>query len=410
MSLAHRLYNGEVSYDFIGRRKVWYAISGAFVLISLVSLLVRGFNLGIDFEGGGVFEFKPNTATTVTEVKDTVQAAGVPGEPIVEKIGSGIGQYRVKTESLSSDEVSAVAAQLSSKYGVKPDDINPTSVSATWGKQITNKALLGLGVFLLLVILYISARFESRMAAAAIIALLHDIIITAGIYSIVGFEVTPSTVIAFLTILGYSLYDTVVVFDKVRENTVGLAGGSRMDYSSAANLSVNQTLMRSINTSLTSLLPVGSLLFVGVFLLGAGSLKDLSLSLFVGIATGAYSSIFVATPLLADLKEREPQFKALKARVAAKQAQAGTGAGRLATATAGGGSSRTGSSRSTARPSSAATAEETDETPAETAPAKPVASGGSGSGASRPSGGRQQPRPQKRKGGRGGRPAGKKRR
>jgi preprotein translocase subunit SecF len=408
MSLAHRLYNGEVSYDFIGRRKVWYAISGAFVLISLVSLLVRGFNLGIDFEGGGVFEFKPNTATTVTEVKDTVQAAGVPGEPIVEKIGSGIGQYRVKTESLSSDEVSAVAAQLSSKYGVKPDDINPTSVSATWGKQITNKALLGLGVFLLLVILYISARFESRMAAAAIIALLHDIIITAGIYSIVGFEVTPSTVIAFLTILGYSLYDTVVVFDKVRENTVGLAGGSRMDYSSAANLSVNQTLMRSINTSLTSLLPVGSLLFVGVFLLGAGSLKDLSLSLFVGIATGAYSSIFVATPLLADLKEREPQFKALKARVAAKQAQAGTGAGRLATATAGGGSSRTGSSRSTARASSAATAEETDDTPAETAPAKPAASGGSG--ASRPSGARQQPRPQKRKGGRGGRPAGKKRR
>jgi preprotein translocase subunit SecF len=412
MSLAHRLYNGEVSYDFIGRRRTWYAISGAFVLISLVSLLVRGFNLGIDFEGGGVFEFKPNAATSVTEVKDTVKDAGVPGEPIVEKIGGGVGTYRVKTESLSSNEVSAVAKQLSDKYGVKPDDINPTSVSATWGKQITNKALLGLGVFLILVIAYISARFEPRMAAAAIIALLHDIVITAGIYSIVGFEVTPSTVIAFLTILGYSLYDTVVVFDKVRENTIGLAGGSRMDYSSAANLSVNQTLMRSINTSLTSLLPVGSLLFVGVFLLGAGSLKDLSLSLFVGIATGAYSSIFVATPLLADLKEREPQFKALKARVAAKQAQAGTGAGRLATATAGGsGTGRGGSaSRSSGRGTSAATAEETDETPAETAPARPTAGSG-GSGGSRPSGGRQQPRQQqKRKGGRGGRPAGKKRR
>jgi preprotein translocase subunit SecF len=339
-----------------------------------VSLIfVRGLNLGIDFAGGGVFEFAPKTATSVADVQDTVRSAGIGGEPVVEKIGTG--SYRVKTKSLSSDQVTAVANKLADRYGIKAQDINPTSVSATWGRQITKKALTGLLVFLALVIVYISMRFEPRMAAAAIVALLHDIVITAGIYSIIGFEVTPSTVIAFLTILGYSLYDTVVVFDKVRENTVGLAGGNRMDYSSAANLSVNQTLMRSINTSLTALLPVGSLLFVGVLLLGAGSLRDLSLSLFVGIATGTYSSIFVATPLLADLKEREPQFKALKARVAARQA-ALAASSRVAMATTSGG-----------------TVAEVDTDTGTTRPARPA--------------GRPQPRPQKRK---GGRPGGKKRR
>jgi preprotein translocase subunit SecF len=391
MSLASRLYQGETSIDFIGRRRTWYAIASALVLISIASLIIQGFNLGVDFKGGGVFEFTPKAPTTVTEVIDTVQSAGVEGTPIVEKIGGGVGTYRVKTEELTSQEVSAVADKLATKYGIDPDSINPTSVSPTWGKQITKKALTGLFVFLALVIVYISMRFEPKMATAAIIALLHDIVITAGIYSIVGFEVTPSTVIAFLTILGYSLYDTVVVFDKVSENTQGLAGGNRMDYSTAANLSVNQTLMRSINTSLTSLLPVGSLLFVGVFLLGAGSLKDLSLSLFVGIATGAYSSIFVATPLLTDLKEREPQFKALKARVAARQL-ALAGGGRVAAAGAGGGTVAVGRT---------ATATATAD-PAPDAPAKPA----------RPSGGgaRQQPRPQKRKGGRGGRPSGGKKR
>ncbi|HEU0130149.1 MAG TPA: protein translocase subunit SecF [Mycobacteriales bacterium] len=394
MSLASRLYAGESSYDFIGRRKLWYAISAGFMLISLASLLVRGFNLGIDFQGGGVFEFSPKTATTVTEVRETVKAAGVEGEPVVEKIGSGVGAYRVKTESLTSGEVTAVANKLSTKYGVPADSINPTSVSPTWGKQITNKALIGLAVFLALVIVYISMRFEPKMAAAAILALLHDILITAGIYSIVGFEVTPSTVIAFLTILGYSLYDTVVVFDKVRENTQGLAGGNRMDYSTAANLSVNQTLMRSINTSLTSLLPVASLLFVGVFLLGAGSLKDLSLALFVGIATGAYSSIFVATPLLADFKEREPQFKALKARVAARQAGTATRGGRLAAAGAGGGTV------AVSTPATTVT-DEVPETPRGGAAKQRSSGGGSG---------RPQPRPQKKKGGKGGRPSGKKRR
>jgi preprotein translocase subunit SecF len=394
MSLATRLYNGEVSYDFIGKRRRWYAISGAFVLLSLLSLGVRGFNLGIDFKGGAVFEFKPTKATTVTEVHDAVRSAGIAYEPTVEKIvlQNSEVSFRVKTKSLTPEQTTAVAKEISNRFGVPSAEINPTTVSPTWGKQITNKALLSLLVFLIAVIVYISARYEFKMATAAIIALLHDIIITAGIYSIVGFEVTPSTVIAFLTILGYSLYDTVVVFDKVRENTVGLAGGNRMDYSTAANLSVNQTLMRSINTSLTSLLPVGSLLFVGVFLLGAGSLKDLSLALFVGIATGAYSSIFVATPLLTDLKEREPQFKALKARVAARQQALAASGSRLAAAGAGGGTVAV-SGRVTDRVSDRVT----DDAPPETPSKRPQASGG---------GGRTQPRPQKRKGGRGGRPSG----
>ena len=387
MSLFNRLYQGETSFDFIGRRRTWYAISGTVLAICLLSLIFRGFNLGVDFTGGAVFEFEPTRATNVTEVTETVTDAGVVGEVRVEKIGSDIGSYRVKTKTLTPEQVDKVSAALAKDYGVKAEDINPTSVSATWGSQITRKALIGLFVFLAAVILYISMRFEPKMAAASIAALVHDIVITAGIYSIVGFEVTPSTVIAFLTILGYSLYDNIVVFDKVRENTLGLAGGNRMDYSEAANLSINQTIMRSVNTTLTSLLPVGSLLFVGVIFLGAGSLKDLALSLFVGMAAGAYSSVFFATPLLVDMKEREPQFKALRQRVALRRQQLGAPAKKEASLT----------------PAAAAVAGVGGTEPAPAAPretAKP-----------RQSSNRPAPRPQKRKGGKGGgRPSGKKRR
>ncbi|HVF03722.1 MAG TPA: protein translocase subunit SecF, partial [Frankiaceae bacterium] len=334
MGLMSRLYQGEVSYDFMGKRRRWYMLSAALLLISILGLLIRGgFNLGVDFTGGAVFEFEPTRATTVTEVSEVI-GGEIDSDPRVEKIGGGVGSYRVKTKSLSGAEVDAVSTAISREFGVQAEDINPTSVSPTWGDQITRKALLGLFVFLAAVIIYISVRFEPKMAIASIAALFHDILITAGIYAIVGFEVTPSTVIAFLTILGYSLYDNIVVFDKVAENTKGLAGSSKMTYEAAANLSINQTIMRSINTTLTSLLPVGSLLFVGVFLLGAGSLKDLSLSLFVGMAAGAYSSVFFATPLLVDMKEREPQFQALRSRVAARQASVARG--EVATATAGG--------------------------------------------------------------------------
>jgi preprotein translocase subunit SecF len=217
--------------------------------------------------------------------------------------------------------VGKVVTALATEVGISPDAVDVQSVGSTWGSQITHKAITGLIVFLIAVILYLSFRFEWKMALAAIVALIHDIVITAGIYSLVGFEVSPSTVIALLTILGYSLYDTVVVFDKVRENTVGLAGGSRMTYSQAANLAVNQTLVRSINTSIIALLPVAGLLIIGAGLLGAGSLKDLALALLVGLASGAYSSIFIATPMVADLKEREPTFQQLARRVAARQSK-----------------------------------------------------------------------------------------
>ena len=232
--------------------------------------------------------------------------------------GSSV-DLRIQTTTLTEDKIDQVIAALSKDMGVKKTDISPSNVGPAWGKQVTNKAIQGLVLFLIAVIIYISIRFEPKMAIAAIIALIHDLILTAGIYSITGFVVTPATVIALLTVLGYSLYDTIVVFDKVEENTRGLAGRSTQTYSEAAELAVNQTFMRSINTSLIALLPVSGLLFVGAFLLGAGTLKDLSLALFVGLASGAYSSLFLATPLLADLKEREPQYQALTQRVLARR-------------------------------------------------------------------------------------------
>jgi preprotein translocase subunit SecF len=255
----------------------------------------------------------------VSEVRDVVSGAGV-ADPIVQSIGEN--QIRVESAPLSPEEVAKVTTALETKLGVPSDQLSPSSVGSTWGKQITDKALQGLLIFLALVAVYLAIRFEWKMAVAALAALLHDIIITAGIYALVGFEVSPATVIGFLTILGYSLYDTVVVFDKVRENTHGLVGSSRMTYSQAANLAVNQTLVRSINTSIVALLPVASLLFVGAGLLGAGSLKDLALVLFIGIIIGTYSSIFIATPLAADLKEREPAMRALAKRVANRQGRA----------------------------------------------------------------------------------------
>ncbi len=330
-SLATRLYRGEVSYDFIGHRKVWYAVSLALIVLSLASMLVRGLHPSIDFKGGDVFQFPPNGHST-SDVRSALSDVGVEPEFVQTTGSGGETRFRVETKSLSQsanspggDKVGEVETALAEAMGINADDINVQSVGSTWGSQITKKAIYGLIIFLIAVIIYLSFRFEWRMALAAIIALVHDIVITAGIYSLVGFEVSPSTVIALLTILGYSLYDTVVVFDKVRENTMGLAGGSRMTYSQAANLAINQTLMRSINTSIIALLPVAGLLIIGAGVLGAGSLKDLALALLIGLASGAYSSIFVATPLVADMKEREPQYKALTRRVAARKAKEGAG-------------------------------------------------------------------------------------
>lgn len=314
-TLAHRLYSGEVSYDFVGKRRRWYAISGVFLVLALVGLFGRGLNLGIEFKGGSEFTI-PNTTATVEEVRGIFEAQGVV-DPIVTQVGEDT--IRVQTPALTPDESAKLTAAVAKETGVKQGDIGVTLVGPSWGSEITKKALQGLAVFLVLVVIFLSAYFEWRLAVAAVVALLHDLLITIGIYALTGFEVTPATVIGVLTILGFSLYDTVVVFDKVRENTRNITSSNRMTYSEAANLALNQTLVRSINTSIVALLPVGAILVVGVGLLGAGTLKDLSLALFIGTAAGTYSSIFIATPVAAQLQERRPEMKALAARVAARR-------------------------------------------------------------------------------------------
>jgi preprotein translocase subunit SecF len=321
-NLGGRLYRGEVSIDFVGKQKFWYLVSGFILIVSILSLATLGLNRGIEFKGGSVFQFKASSASTA-EVRSTVKDSGVHiGEPIVQSTSAG---WRVQTESLDSGEVAKVQQTVAQKYHLKSsDDVAVQTVGASWGADVSKKALQGLLIFVLLVMVYLWVTFEAKMALAAIIALAHDILITVGVYSLVQFEVTPGSVVGLLTILGYSLYDTVVVFDKVRENTRGLGSGTgpMRTYSQAANLAVNQTLVRSINTSLIALLPVAGLLFIGAGLLQAGTLKDLSLVLFVGMLAGTYSSICIATPLLADFKEREPKMKELRERLAARQSSA----------------------------------------------------------------------------------------
>jgi preprotein translocase subunit SecF len=310
--LGGRLYRGETSVDFIGKRKIWYSISGLLIIASAVTLFTQGLHLGIEFKGGSSFTVT-STKASIQTAESALDEAGITTQTIVQKIGND--KVRVQTDALTSVQQSAVEAQLATKFNVSVDSIDSQIIGPSWGEEITRKALYGLFGFLFVVMLYLAMAFESKMAIAAIISVVHDVFITVGIYALVGFEVTPATVIGFLTILGYSLYDTVVVFDKVRENTKGIAASGKSTYSQAANLAVNQTLVRSFNTSLIALLPVGSILFVGAGLLGAGTLKDLSLALFIGLATGTYSSIFIATPILAVLREREPAMQALAKRV-----------------------------------------------------------------------------------------------
>ena len=323
-SLATRLYRGEVSWDFIGRRRIWYAFSGLIMIIGIVSLGVRGLNPSIEFTGGALFA-GPLNGHSVADVQAAVKSTGVdPGNPTI--IGSGSARrFQVETETLvdsgTNSPVDKIDQALADQLGIQVGEISTSTVGSTWGGQITHKAILGLIIFLIAVVAYLSIRFEWKMALAATIALIHDLVITAGVYSLSGLQVSPSTVIALLTILGYSLYDTVVVFDKVRENTATIAGGSKMTFTQAANLAVNQTLVRSINTSIIALLPVIGLLVIGAGLLGAGSLDDLSVALLIGLASGAYSSIFIATPLLCDFKEREPTYQQLAKRVSARQAR-----------------------------------------------------------------------------------------
>jgi preprotein translocase subunit SecF len=313
--LGGRLYSGETSFNIIENRKRWYTISSLFILVSIGALFVQGLHLGLEFKGGASYTVtKPGV--TIEQGRAAADNFDIPGEAIVQKVGDD--KIRFQTGALTPAQSQAVENVLVFTFGVELESIDTQIIGPSWGEEITKKALYGLIAFLIAVMLFLAMAFEPKMAIAAIVAVVHDVFITVGIYALVGFDVTPSTVIGFLTILGYSLYDTVVVFDKVRENTKSVTANSKQTYSQAANLAVNQTIVRSTNTSIIALLPVGSILFVGAGLLGAGTLKDLSLALFIGLAVGTYSSIFIAPPFLASLREREPAMQALAKRVAAR--------------------------------------------------------------------------------------------
>ena len=321
-SLAHRLYTGDISYDFVGRRRRWYLVSGIALAICVVALVARGLNLSIDFRGGSEFTVPVQvTATTVDDFRAAVQDMQLPDNADIKTQTIGDGQVRVAMRALTAQEINQVTSVLAAKAGVATDQVTNNLIGASWGAQITKQGLIALVVFLALVSLLMWAYFRDwKMSVAAIVALLHDLLITAGVYAILQFAFTPASLIGMLTILGYSLYDTVVVFDKVRENVHDLPKQTRT-YSLAANAAVNQVLVRSLNTTIIGVLPVGALLAAGAFILGVGPLKDLGLALFVGMIAGAYSSIFIATPLLAQMREAEPQMRDHRERLARRAAR-----------------------------------------------------------------------------------------
>lgn len=310
------LYTGKRSIDFVERWKMWLGIAGTLVLLSILVLAVKGINPGIEFRGGSQFVVSDVENTDQSIATDVVGAqVGAGQEPRVSVVGQD--SIRVQTERLDDTETDALRDELAAAYGVPASEVTSSFVGASWGADITRKALLGLGIFLVTVTIVMTVYFRAwQLAVASLVALFHDLVLTAGIYALVGFEVTPATVIAFLTILGYSLYDTVVVFDKVRENTAHVMSSTRRTYGEAVNLAVNQTLVRSINTTVVAVLPVIAILLIGAVLLGAGTLLDISLALLVGMITGAYSSIFIAPAVLVLLRRREPAVRDQEARVA----------------------------------------------------------------------------------------------
>lgn len=324
-STFRTLASGEADFNIIGRAKTWALVSGVVLLLSLIGIFVRHLNLGLEFKGGTSLTVTlANPATTVSDVEEALASFEL-GDVKVQLNTSqdGTRQALVRTKHVDSRDTlvkmqTAVAKVAEQVVGGVPniDAVSIEDVGASWGRQVSNKALRGLFVFLFLVTLYISLRFEPKMALGALVALAHDLLATAGLYALIGFEVTPATVIALLTLLGYSLYDTVVVFDKIREKTATVGGSSRQTYSQMVNRSVNEVMMRSINTSLSTIVPIGALLFVGVYLFKAKTLQDLALALFIGSIVSTYSSIFVASPVLAILKEREPRYRNIRNRAA----------------------------------------------------------------------------------------------
>ena len=319
-NIGHRLFVGEVSIDFVGRRKLWIAISGVILLAAVLGLGIRGLNLGIEFKGGDIYTItKPGL--TISQAQEVAKSITGDSTSLVQTSNSTHGQQITIQINISENVATDQAVKdISTQLGIPVSQISTQHIGASWGADISKKALYGLIAFMILVTAYLAVAFEWRLAVGALVALLHDLVITIGVYALLGFTVTSGTVIGFLTVLGYSLYDTVVVFDGLKDATKSLGSQTRMNYSDAANRSLNGTLVRSINTTILALLPVAALLFIGGGLLGAGTLNDISLALFVGLSAGAYSSICVATPLVAWLKEKQPENIALAKKVALRRA------------------------------------------------------------------------------------------
>ncbi len=314
------LYEGETTIGFLRRRKIFYLISIAIILLGAFSMGMRGLNFGIDFKGGTSWQV-PSSTLSVTKAQSVLKADGVT-QATVFTLGTGQSRTLEAEADLSNLSVGAqtakdkqISVDLAKAGGVTYSSVSLTNVGPTWGGDVTSKALEALGFFFLGIVIYISIRFEWKMAVAALVAVIHDLLVTVGIYSISNFQITPATVIAVLTILGYSLYDTIVVFDRIQENVKSLVNPGRLAYDDAVDLSLNQVLMRSLNTSLVAIIPVFSILVVGAYILGATTLQDFGLALFVGLTTGAYSSIAIASPVLAYLKGREPRYQSLKKRL-----------------------------------------------------------------------------------------------
>jgi preprotein translocase subunit SecF len=426
-----RLYRGGTSFDFIGTRKWWFAISALVILAGLVSLGTRGLNLGIDFKGGSSW-IVPSQSLTVAQATAAAKSAGV-SQPIVVSLTDQVHhskeiEVQADLNSLTTSQhqatVTNVQKALAQAAHLPSEGVSLNDVGPTWGGQVTAKAIEALILFFIAVALYISIRFEFKMAVAAIAAVIHDLLVTVGVYSLAGFQVTPDTVIAVLTVLGYSLYDTVVVFDRIRDNASGLGASGRISYSDMVNLSMNQTLARSINTSAVAVVPVLSVLVVGSVFLGAISLRNFGLALVIGLTSGAYSSIFIASPLLAMMKEREPRYRTIRQRLETRGDRIGILTPAAAAAMAGAASSTGGKGASRSRPqtagvirpgggakttratganpqSAAKSAGSTKGSGSRSGSGTATPSGGGtrpGSGSSRPGGNRPPPRPRKGKG------------
>jgi preprotein translocase subunit SecF len=318
-SIWMRLYHGETHIRFVASLKKCLIISGIIIGLGIISLWQRGLNLGIDFEGGVVWEV-PAGDVSVSEAQDAMTDAGLEGLTVQTLTAEGQVRLRIEAEPLeNAAEAQDISDQLAEITGSDIDEVSLTAVGPSWGEEISRKAIRALVLFLIAITIYISFRFELRMAIPTLAALIHDVLITISVYSLAGFEVTPATVIAVLTILGYSIYDGIVVFDKVDENTKLVGVSNSMTYSDMVDLSLNQVLMRSLNTSITALIPVASLLVLGSYVLGATTLQEFALALLIGLFAGAYSSIFIASPLLAVLKEREPQYREVRRKLAERR-------------------------------------------------------------------------------------------